>query len=667
MWRNLTVAGLLMAQMALIGRCAWSESPNSNEVGNLPAGISHWELGEFRQYPVNPPFVKLLASLPALVMGCITSTVDEPISAGARPEHRIGMSFIRANRDRWFLALALGRMACLPLVSLGGFICWSWARELWGEAAGMLALALWCFDPNILAWGTTISTDAAATSLGVMAAYRFWRWLREPQGANLLLAGLTLGLAELTKTSWLILFGLWPLMWFAWRLTRRMGWCQGTLHLPIGAPSGEQFTDSPSRRAPVRTPKVWQLLAILALGLYILNAGYGFEGSFQRLGRYNFVSHTLAGDASFTDAGPGGNRFVGTFLEDCPIPIPQNYLSGIDLQKVDFERQRPQYLNGEWKIAGWRYFYLEALLLKEPVGTLLLFLLALGGPIWRVFCKTGRASAVSPEFVIDRLSGEQQGTPSGADFPLRVPAGSTPRQVDYRTNWRDELVLMTPAVAVFVLVSVNCEVAYLRYALPCLPFSFIWISQIATGLDSAHWKRAALVAGGVAWSLGSTLSVYPYNLSYFNELAGGPLGGHRYLIDASIDWGQDLFRLKNWYDAHPDARPLSVALNSLVDPELVGMAVASDPPPVAYPQERNRPGGAPRGLGIDDARRVGPQPGWYAMSVHRLHDPGGYAYFIDYFQPIARVGYSIYIYHLELSEVNRARQQMGFPLLPAER
>ena len=39
---------------------------------------------------------------------------------------------------------------------------------------------------------------------------------------------------------------------------------------------------------------------------------------------------------------------------------------------------------------------------------------------------------------------------------------------------------------------------------------------------------------------------WPDQLAYFNELAGGPSRGHRYLDDSNIDWGQDLKRLKRY-------------------------------------------------------------------------------------------------------------------------
>ena len=48
------------------------------------------------------------------------------------------------------------------------------------------------------------------------------------------------------------------------------------------------------------------------------------------------------------------------------------------------------------------------------------------------------------------------------------------------------------------------------------------------------------------WYLVENLRVYPYYLTYFNQVAGGPSGGYRYAVDSNLDWGQDLKRLADW-------------------------------------------------------------------------------------------------------------------------
>ncbi len=65
----------------------------------------------------------------------------------------------------------------------------------------------------------------------------------------------------------------------------------------------------------------------------------------------------------------------------------------------------------------------------------------------------------------------------------------------------------------------------------------------------------------------------------------------------------------------------------------------------------------------------GPHPGYYAISVNALCGMGwsgvsrGSLTYFQHFKPIARAGYSIYIYHIEKDECDRARTELGWPPL----
>lgn len=50
------VALLLLTHGALLAFGAWTHSPTWDEIGHLAAGISHWRLGGFDLYRVNPPW-----------------------------------------------------------------------------------------------------------------------------------------------------------------------------------------------------------------------------------------------------------------------------------------------------------------------------------------------------------------------------------------------------------------------------------------------------------------------------------------------------------------------------------------------------------------------------------------------------------------------------------
>ncbi len=585
----LSICAIVATHISLLTWLGLSQSPTNDEIAHLPAGLAIWESGRFDLYRVNPPLVKTLAALP--IRGALPATDWKPIPtiAGARPEWDVGRNFIAAN-PRTFLGLfTLARWACIPLSLIGALVCYRWAAQLYGAPAGLLALILWCFSPNILAHASLITPDVGAASLGLLASWRFWSWLRLSTLMNALLAGLALGAAELTKFTWLILFGLWPLLWLVWTTTR-----------------------PPTNDTPPLSKQAFQLAGILLLGLILLNAGYGFRGSFQRLDQFEFVTRTLGGPDRTLMIGDAGNRFRGTLLGDLAVPLPRDYVVGLDLQKCDFEQGHRSYLRGEWKYGGWWYYYIYALLIKAPLGSWVLAGLALALPI-----------ALQPQSV----------------------------------RWQDHFVLLAPAVLVFAIVSSQTGFNdHFRYVLPAFPFCFIAIGRAARWIPAEPTRRGAVALFALAWSVGSSLWIYPHSLSYFNEIIGGPRHGPAHLLGSNVDWAQDLLRFKWWRNEHPEVQPLYVGCTGLLAPSSVGIDALSISP-------------------LSPDTEI--PPGWYALSVNLIHGesvqehrsdgtrttvaPDGYERFRR-LRPVARIGYTIRIFYIPPSPEPPAKSGNVEPL-----
>jgi 4-amino-4-deoxy-L-arabinose transferase-like glycosyltransferase len=598
-WTSRLLVLLLFIHGSLLAWAATRHSPTIDEVGHLAAGLNHWQTGAFDLYRVNPPLVRTVATLPLALKGIKAPEPTGKTAPPHRPEFELGRQFVRDNGERAFRCFTVARWACLPFALLGLYVCYRWARDLYGPWAGLLAGALWCFCPNVLANGQMITPDTGAAAFGLAACYLFWRWLRAPSWGRALAAGVTLGLAELCKASWVLLFPLWPLLWALWRVSRRP------------AEAGRSW-----RREGL------QLSLALFLALDVLNLGYGFEGTGEALGRLRFVSQALSREGK---AGERENRFAGTGLGDLPVPLPRNYVEGIDVQKRDFERGFQSYLRGEWRHGGWWYYYLYGLGVKLPLGTLLLLLLAL--------------------------------------LSAAAARGAGP-------GWRAEAVLLAPGLLLLALVSSQTGFNHhLRYALPALPFLFVWAGRAAALAPARPRAWGALVGGALACSAAGSLAVYPHSLSYFNALAGGPLRGSEHLVDSNVDWGQDLLYLRRWLEGHPEAKPLGLAYFGFVDPRAAGIHFALPPRGPTAAADRVKSG----------YEQLGPKPGWYAVSVTLLR---GYSYpvpdgtgrslyldqpYYEYFQrfrPVATAGYSIFIYHLEREDCDRVRAELGLPPVP---
>src|SRR5438552_871922 len=81
------------------------------------------------------------------------------------------------------------------------------------------------------------------------------------------------------------------------------------------------------------------------------------------LPKHTFVSYVFENQRdSKVSSHHGGKRFEGTWMSSIPIPLPRNYVVGIDLQRKDLEKShQPSYLRGEFREKGWWYYYIYAL------------------------------------------------------------------------------------------------------------------------------------------------------------------------------------------------------------------------------------------------------------------------------------------------------------------
>jgi 4-amino-4-deoxy-L-arabinose transferase-like glycosyltransferase len=118
------------------------------------------------------------------------------------------------------------------------------------------------------------------------------------------------------------------------------------------------------------------------------------------------------------------------------------------------------------------------------------------------------------------------------------------------SGFGEELRLFGVPVAVLFLASIGTTYNIgIRHLLPVYPF----LALLGAALVARAWSRRtesraarALVAAALALPLLSAIEVArirPFELSYFNPLAGGPDRGASILTDSNVDWGLDLRRL----------------------------------------------------------------------------------------------------------------------------
>jgi 4-amino-4-deoxy-L-arabinose transferase-like glycosyltransferase len=101
-------------------------------------------------------------------------------------------------------------MAVATLSLLLGLLVFLAAREMFGNDAALLALALVVFEPNMIAHGAYVTTDMGISCFMFASIYALYRYVKAPSVSRLIILGLVSGLALASKHSGVLLlpFGL---------------------------------------------------------------------------------------------------------------------------------------------------------------------------------------------------------------------------------------------------------------------------------------------------------------------------------------------------------------------------------------------------------------------------------------------------------------------------
>ena len=198
--RILFVALLLVSQLILAMSSGWCHSPSIDEVGHLAAGLSHWEIGRFDLYAVNPPLIRLVAAIPLL---CVNKSVDWSSYSqivAHRAEFPVGRQFIKVNGERSMWLFFLARAILILIVSAGTFLmCWRWSTALADQHFAVAVVVVLCLSPSFLTNVSMVTPDAgsAAALMGAVLSLRHYLFTRSNTAS--VICGVAVSVAMLTK------------------------------------------------------------------------------------------------------------------------------------------------------------------------------------------------------------------------------------------------------------------------------------------------------------------------------------------------------------------------------------------------------------------------------------------------------------------------------------
>jgi 4-amino-4-deoxy-L-arabinose transferase-like glycosyltransferase len=388
--------------------------------------------------------------------------------------------------------IEFGRYATVLCAVLLGWLVFRWARELYGPAAGLLALTLFVFDPNILTASGLVTTDLYAAWMVTLTVWAFWRFLNH-EGSGVwraaTLSAVIFGVAQLAKYTSaylapiLILIALGHTAPDLWGLVRAGAW----------------------RALAGRFVAFGKYVALYAGAfLVIVNAGYWGQATFRPLAGLEFRSRQF--------------RSVQAALQPVPglrVPVPWAYVQGLDwvLAKERSDRNNVYLLGqvGKDGVPGRRFpeYYAVAWLYKEPIATQLLLLAAI------------------------------------------VAYAARFRRFDFRRNeWP---LACTVLFFAWYLTFVFKTQKGFRFALVVLPLLFVFTGSLLRDAAAMGRRSRLLVGGLVLYLVVSVLSYYPHFLPYFNELVWDRTKAYRILADSNLGWGQNKWYLRRYQRRHPEA------------------------------------------------------------------------------------------------------------------
>ena len=332
-----------------------------DEDDHIFAGYRSWLHLDFGINPEHPPLAKYVATVPLLLLDLHEPSLQSTAlkSAAAQGGFKLlaymgGRALLFGNGPQYSANTLVfeARMAAMSFALLMALLVFFAAREMFSDAAGLLALVLLVFEPNIVAHGAYVATDTAVSCFMFASVYAFYRYVRRPTPGRMVVAGLAAGLALGSKHSAILLLPILILL------------AVGSV---IVKPGGK-YTVEP--RWPVARNLFGALIGISLIAIGVLWALYGF--------RYNARPAGLALAPSLVDYARPLRPFEahGILLFARWHLLPESYLYGlVDVRRMSSGMQ--SYLFGKIYEHGVWFYFPAVFVIKSTLGFLGLFALSL--------------------------------------------------------------------------------------------------------------------------------------------------------------------------------------------------------------------------------------------------------------------------------------------------
>lgn len=349
MKKIIAVVILLSIFVVLIVSSMLENSGTCDEIAHhIPVGVIMLTKGDLKIDTSQPPLARYIMALPVvLFLNPVIPTEKEIWRVDDRSI--FGRNFFFRNNIHQKRILFASRIMIMVIGCLCGLAVFLWSKSLFGIKTAFFALFLYIFSPDIIAHAQLATTDMAATFFMLLSIYCFWRFFKKKSNFNLLIAGIALGLAQLTKYSAIILYPIFILL------------------MTIEFISAKKI--------------IWKscnsLILIFLLSIVTIWAGYGFSLKPILKDAMRVEEKLQVVDSQMTTLLPflstNSKNRVNNFLLRTPVPLGEHFLGIAGIIKHG-KTGHERYFLGRWSRGGNLLYFLVAFFIKTPIPLLLLLI-----------------------------------------------------------------------------------------------------------------------------------------------------------------------------------------------------------------------------------------------------------------------------------------------------
>lgn len=494
---TLIVISIISSSIVLSITSFWNDSLIVDEIPHVGSGYGYVKALDYRLNPEHPPLAKALAAAPLLFLNLKQTAFETRFWLNdINGQWDFGRFLIFQSGNNADLITKVVKFPMLIFFILSAILIFKWAKKLYGRKAGVMALILFSFSPTIIAHSRFVATDVAALFGVLVASFFFIRYLENPNKKNLWLAGIIFGVSMLTKFSTFLLVPFFLILAVVYAFISKK-------HLP-------------------KIKIILNTILIFVIGfIFIVWPVY-------YLFTYNYPPARQAADSKFLLSSFGSKTLANivVFLADKPvIRALAQYGLGLLMVTQRAVGGNTTYFLGEVSAKGWRYYFPVVYVIKEPLPWLIFLIISIIFLAWQFNLKHFLRFKNIKDWIKNHFT----------EFAMLL--------------WL--LIYWSSSIKSNLNIGV-------RHLLPTYPFAIILVSGqikrifdlIKNKLKSTilYFSLLTLCFFLFAWYIFEAINVWPYYLTYFNQIAGGPSGGYRYVVDSNLDWGQDLKRLSMWVE-----------------------------------------------------------------------------------------------------------------------